>query len=143
MERLWVYKSNARASGESSTGTQDTPVAHLWITTGLRHKFLSDEMVMAVRPVNDNERNANGNRRDTMLNTRALASLRVTVITVESGDTSSKTVDTRTMLPKWMRKNLSKLQTAVRAAARHESQHHLLVRVHLELRSPRRERSPP
>ena len=26
-----------RASGESSTGTQDTPVAHLWFTTGLRH----------------------------------------------------------------------------------------------------------
>ena len=26
-----------RASGESTTGTQDTLVAHLWFTTGLRH----------------------------------------------------------------------------------------------------------
>ena len=54
---------------ESSNGTQDTPVAHLWFTTGLRHheadsgKFLSGETVMAARPFNDNGRSANGNRR--------------------------------------------------------------------------------
>ena len=46
-----------RASGESSTRTQDTPVAHLWFTTGPRHheadsgKLLSGETVMAARPV--------------------------------------------------------------------------------------------
>ena len=39
-----------------------------------------------------------------------------------------------------MRRNLSNLQTAVRAAARHESHHHLLACFQLELRSPRRER---
>ena len=54
---------------ESSTGTQDTPVAQLWFTTGLRHheadsgKLLSGETVMAARPFNDNGRSANGNRR--------------------------------------------------------------------------------
>ena len=54
---------------ESSTGTQDTPVAHLWFTTGLRHheadsgKLLSGETVMAARPFNDNGRIENGNRR--------------------------------------------------------------------------------
>ena len=69
-------------------------------------------------------------------------SLRATVVTVESGDTSKKTVDTRTLLPKWMRRNLSNLQTAVRAPARPESHHHLLVCLQLELRSPRRDRSP-
>ena len=42
---------------------------------------------------------------------------------MESGDTSRKTVDTRTLLPKWMRRNLSNLYTAVRAAARPESHH--------------------
>ena len=58
-----------RASGESSTGTQDALVAHLWFTTGLRHheadsgKLLSGETVMAARPFNDNGRSANGNRR--------------------------------------------------------------------------------
>ena len=58
-----------RASGDSSTGTQDTPVAHLWFTTGLRHheadsgKLLSGETVMEARPFNDNGRSASGNRR--------------------------------------------------------------------------------
>ena len=58
-----------RASGESSTGTQDTPVADLWFTTGLRHheadsgKLLCGETVMAARPFNDNGGSANGNRR--------------------------------------------------------------------------------
>ena len=58
-----------RASGESSTGTQDTPAAHLWFTTGLHHheadggKLLSGETVMAARPFNDHGRSANGNRR--------------------------------------------------------------------------------
>ena len=58
-----------RAPGESSTGTQDTPAAHLWFTTRLRHheadsgKLLSGETVMAARPFNDNGRSANGNRR--------------------------------------------------------------------------------
>ena len=48
-----------RASGESSTGTQDTLVAQLWFTTGLRHheadsgKLLSGETVMAAKPFND------------------------------------------------------------------------------------------
>ena len=41
-----------------------------------------------------------------------------------------------------MRRNLSNLQTAVRAAAPPESHHHLLVCLQLELRSPRRDRSP-
>ena len=40
-----------RASGESSTGTQDTPVAHQWFTTGHHGadsgKLLSGETVMA------------------------------------------------------------------------------------------------
>ena len=53
-----------------------------------------------------------------------------------------KTVDTRTLLPEWMRRNLSNIHTAVRAAARPESHHHLLVCLQLELRSPRRDRSP-
>ena len=54
---------------ESSTGTQDTPVAHLWFTTGLRHheadsgKLLSGETVMAAMPFYENRRSANGNRR--------------------------------------------------------------------------------
>ena len=144
-----------RASGESSTRTQDTPVAHLRSTTGLRHheadsgKLLSGETVMAARPFNDNGRSANGNRcmvtkarkantprarkartrakESTRVNTRTVLSLRSTVVTVESGDANKKTVDTRTLLPKWMRRNLLNLQTAVRAAARHESHHHLLV----------------
>ena len=114
-----------RASGESSTRTQDAPVAHLWFTTGLRHheadsgKVLSGETVMAARPFNDKGRSANGNRRcvwrqrqerqtrqgqerqrtrakeSTRVNTRAVPSLRATVVTVESGDTSKNTVDTR------------------------------------------------
>ena len=67
------------------------------------------------------------------VNTRAVPSLKAIVVTVESGDKSKKTVDIRTLLPKWMRRNLSNLQTAVRAAARH---HHLLVCFQLELRSP-------
>ena len=47
---------------------RDTPVAHLWCTTRLRHheadsgKLLSGETVMAARPFNDNGRSANGNR---------------------------------------------------------------------------------
>ena len=46
-----------RASGESSTGTQDTLVAHLWFTTGLRHHetdsgmLLNGETVMAAAPM--------------------------------------------------------------------------------------------
>ena len=76
------------------------------------------------------------------VNTRAVLSLKAIAVTVESGDTSKKTVDIRTLLPKWMRRNLSNLQTAVRAAARHESHHHFLVCFQLERRSPRRERSP-
>ena len=141
------------ASGESSTGTQDTPVAHLWFTTGLRHneadsgKLLSGETVMAARPFNDNGTSANGNletkarkantprarkartraKESTRVNTRAVQSLKAIVVTVESGDTSKKTVDIRTLLPKWMRRNLSNLQTAARAAVRTESHHHLLV----------------
>ena len=39
----------------------------------------------------------------TRVNTRAGLSLKATVVTVESGDTSKKTVDKRTLLPKWMR----------------------------------------
>ena len=68
-EALGVQVNVRRASGGSSTGTQDTPVAHLWFTTGLRHheadsgKLLSGETVMAARPINDNGRSANGNRR--------------------------------------------------------------------------------
>ena len=81
-------------------------------------------------------------KESTRVNTSAVPSLRATVVTVESGDTSSKTVDTRTLLPEWMRRNLSNLQTAVRAAARHESHRHLLVCLQLEPRSPRRDRSP-
>ena len=81
-------------------------------------------------------------KESTRVNTRAVLSLKAIVVTVESGDTSKKTVDIRTLLPKWTRRNLSNLQTAVRAAARHESHHHLLVCFQLELRSPRRERSP-
>ena len=45
-------------------------------------------------------------------------------VTVESGDTNKKTVDIRTLLPKWMR-SLSNNQTAVRAAARYESSQRL------------------
>ena len=160
-----------RASGVSSTGTQDTPFAHLWFTTGLRRheadsgKLLSGETVMGARPFNDNGRSANGNRRcvwrqkarkantkrarkartrakeSTRVNTRAVLSLRAIVVFVESGDTHKKTVDTRTLVPKWMRRNMSRLQTAVRAAARPESHHHLLVCLQRELRSPRRDRS--
>ena len=39
-------------------------------------------------------------KESTRVNTRTVQSLRATVVTVESGDTSKKTVDTRTMLPK-------------------------------------------
>ena len=161
-----------RASGESSTGTQDTPVAHLWFTTRPRHheaesvKLLSGKTVMAATPFNDNgekrqwkstlcmetkARKANTPRarkartrakESTRVNTRAVLSLKAIAVTAESGDTSKKTVDTRTLLPKWMRRNLSNLHTAARAAARHETHHHLLVCFQLELRSPRRKRSP-
>ena len=145
---VWVYKSNAPCS----TGTQDTPVAHLWFTTGLRH-HLSGETVMAARPFNDNGRSANGNRRcvwrqkarkantprarkartrakeSTRVNTRAVLSLRAIVITVGSGDTSKKTC-TNTVAE--VDGNLLNLQRAVRAAARPESHHHLLVCLHLD-----------
>ena len=57
---------------------------------------------------------------------RAVLSLRAIVVTVESCDTSKKTVDTRTLLSKWMSRSLLNLQTAVRAAAPPES-HHLLA----------------
>ena len=40
--------------------------------------------------------------------TRATLSFRATVVTVESLDISSKTVDTRTLLLRWMREVLSK-----------------------------------
>ena len=157
-----------RASGESSTGTQDTPVAHLWFTTRLRQheadsgKLLSGETVMAARPFNDNgearmeidavngdkgkkgkhakgKKGKDKGKGKPRVNTRAVLSLKAIVVIVESGDTSKKTVDIRTLLPKWMRRNLSNLQTAVRAAARHESHHQLLVCFQLELRSPRRD----
>ena len=81
-------------------------------------------------------------KESTRANTRAVLSLKAVVVTVESGDTSKKIVEIRTLLPKWMRRNLSNVQTAVRAAARHESHHHLLVCVQVELRSPRRNGSP-
>ena len=82
-------------------------------------------------------------KESTRVNTRAVVSLKAFVVTVESGDTSKKTVDfKKTLLPKWMRRNLSNLQTAVRAAARHEPHPCFLVCFQLELRSPRRERSP-
>ena len=57
------------ASGESSTRTQDTLLAHLWFTTGLRHhetdsgKLLGGETVMAAKPFEANGRSANRNRR--------------------------------------------------------------------------------
>ena len=173
MERLWVYKPNARCFWtEFPPELRTQPVAHLWFTTGLRHheadsgKLLCGETVMEARPFNDNgesrqwkstlcketkARKANTPRvrkarrrakESTRVNTRAALSLMAVVVTVERGDTSKKTVDTRTLLPKWMRRNLSNLHTAVRSAARPESHHHLLVCLHLELRSPRRDRSP-
>ena len=138
-----------RAFGESSTETHDTPIAHLWFTTGLRHheadsgKLLSGETVMAARPFNDKGRNAHGTlcteTEARKANTpRARTARRKAKESTR--DTSRKTVDTRTLLPKWMRKNLSNLHTALRAAARNESHHHLLVCLQLELRSPRRGR---
>ena len=72
-------------------------------------------------------KHAKGNSGKDRVNTRAVLSLRATVVTVQSRDTSRKTVDTRTLLLKWMRRSRSNLQTAVRAAARPESHHHLLV----------------
>ena len=39
------------------------------------------------------------------------------MVTMESGDTSRKTVGKRILLPKWLRRSLSKLHTAVRTAA--------------------------
>ena len=100
---------------------------HLLLTCGSRRDY---ETVMAARPFNDNGRSkhAKGKKgkdkaeEGTRVNTRAVLSLKAIVVTVESGDTN--------------------LQTAVRAAARHESHHHLLVCFQLELRSPRRGRSP-
>ena len=78
-ERLGEYEtSSGEAMGvqvecavllESSTRTQDTPVAHLWFTTGQRHheadsgKLLSGETVRAAKPSNANGRRASGNRR--------------------------------------------------------------------------------
>ena len=53
-----------------------------------------------------------------MVNTRAVLSLKAIVVTVESGDTSKNTVDIRTLLPKWMRRNLSHLQTASSSTTR-------------------------
>ena len=164
-EALGVQVKKRRASGESSARTQDTPVAHLWFTTGLRHhetdsgKLLSGETVMAARPFNDNGRSANGNRRCVRRqrqerqtrqgqerqeqgkgkhNGEHESSPKVEGYCGHcgSGDTRRKTVGTRTLLPKW-RRSLSNLQTAVRAAARL-----LLVCLQLELRSPRRGRSP-
>ena len=58
-----------RVSGESPTGTQNTPVAHLWFTTGLRHhetdsgELLGGETVMAVKPFNVNGRSSHASRR--------------------------------------------------------------------------------
>ena len=146
-----------RASGERTTGTQDTPAAHLWFTTGLRHheadsgKLLSGETVVARQREKRQWKSTlctvtkaarTRAKESTRANTRAVLSFRATVVTVDSWDTSKKTVDTRTLLPTWMRRSLSNLQTAVRAAARPESHHHLLVCLQLELRSPRRDRSP-
>ena len=48
-------------------------------------------------------------KESTRVSTRTVLSLRATVVTAESGDTSKKTFDTRTLLPKWMRRNLSNL----------------------------------
>ena len=59
------------------------------------------------------------------VNTRAARSLRATAVTVESGSTIRKTVDTRTLLQRWMRRSLLSLQTGVRSAARTESHLHL------------------
>ena len=50
-------------------------------------------------------------KESTRVSTRAVLSLRATAVTVESGDTSGKTVDTRTLLPKWMTRSLSNLQS--------------------------------
>ena len=58
------------------------------------------------------------------------------------GHKQKKTVGTRTLLPKWMRRTLSNIHTAARAAARPESNHHLLACLQLELRNPRRDRFP-
>ena len=69
---------------------------------------------------------------------RAAWSSRAIVITAERGDTSSETFDMRTLLMWWMRKNLSNLQTAVRAAARIESHLHLPVCVQPEPRKQHR-----
>ena len=163
VERLWVYKSNAPPVAHLWFTTR---LRHHETDSG---KPLSGETVMAAKPfstpmeevpmeidavfgdIGKKGKHAKGKKgkkgKDKgkgkhRVNTRAVLSLRATVVTVESGETSRKTVDTRTLLPKWMRRSLSNLQTAVRAAARPESHLHLLVCLQLELRSPRRGRSP-
>ena len=160
-----------RRASEISTGTQDTAVAHLWFVTGLRRhetdrnatqwrdghgskaiqSQLQKRQWKSTLCTETEARKANTPRarkartrakESTRVNTRAVLSLRASVVTVGSGDTIRKTVDTRTLLPKWVRRSLSNLQTAVRAVARPESHLHLLVCLQLELRSPRRGRSP-
>ena len=174
VERLWLYKSNAPCSGESSTEFR----THLLLTCGSRPdyaimravsgKLLSGETVMAARPFNDNGRSANGNRRCVWRakarkgkhakgkkgkdkgkgkhkgkHEGAVLSLRA--YCGHCGKwrgQAKKTVVIRRLLPKWMRGNLSSLQTAVRAAARES--HHQLLRLFSSWNcaSPRRDGPP-
>ena len=66
-------------------------------------------------------------KENTKVDTRVVPSLRTTAVTVESGGTSKKTVDTRTLWRKWTRRSLWNLQAGVQAAARPESHLCLLV----------------
>ena len=148
-----------RSGGESSTGTQDTLVTHLidrqWKAAQWRDGHGSQAIqrqwekrqwkstlcteTEARKANTAKERRARTKAKEsTKVNTRAARSLRAT----ESGDTSRKTVETRTLLLRSMRRSLSNLQTVVRAAARIESRLHLLVCFQLEPRSPRLGRSP-
>ena len=119
-EALGVQVKCAVLLERVSTGTQDTPVAYLWFTTRLRHheadsgKLLTDETVMAAekgqwkstlcmetlasKANTPRARKARTRAKEgTRVNTRTVLSLKATVVTVESGDTSKKTVDTKTL----------------------------------------------
>ena len=159
------------ASGESSTGNQDTFVAHLCFTTGPLHhevdsgKLLSGETVMAAKPfqrqleerqwkstlcTETEARKANTPRarkartrakESTRVNTRAVLILRATVVTVESGDTSRKTVNTITLAEVDEEESVEPPNSSASSRTT-ESHLHLLVCLQLELRSPRWRRSP-
>ena len=156
-----------RASGESSTGTQDTPVAHLWFTTRLRHHEADSGKLLSAR------RSWQPGHSTTM----GEAPMEIDAV---YGDKGKKGKDAKGKKGKdkgkgkhkgkhesspkfegycghcgmWghKQKDCRYKNTVAEVdeeesveppnTARHESHHHFLVCFQLELRSPRRERSP-